>query len=140
VTARTSASAFRDTAVDVRDIARRLGVRTVIEGSVQHAGDTLRVTVQLIDGADGCHIWSRHFDHVTPNIFAAQDEIARAVVAPSSALVCSCAKCLIVSHSASTRHGPKNKVQRTVANLTPDEMLTEAHREMAEPGIGKQNK
>jgi hypothetical protein len=45
-----------------------------------------------------------------------------------------------VSHSASTRHGPKNKVQRTVANLTPDEMLTEAHREMAEPGIGKQNK
>jgi len=42
--------------------------------------------------------------------------------------------------SASTKHGPKTKVQRTVANLRPDEMLTEAHLEMAEPGIGKQNR
>ena len=81
VTARTSAAAFRDKPIDVRDIARRLGVRTVIEGSVQHTGDALRVTVQLIDGADGCHIWSRRFDHAAANIFAAQDEIARAIVA-----------------------------------------------------------
>jgi len=57
----------------------------------------------------------------------------------SSALVCSCAKCLILSQGEH-KYGWKNKAQWTVANVTPNEMPAEAHRKMAEPDIGRQNK
>lgn len=81
VAARTSAFSFRDTAKDVRRIGRELGVATVLEGSVQRAGDRLRVTAQLIKTSDGLHLWSENFDRDTKDIFAVQDEVARAVVA-----------------------------------------------------------
>ena len=80
VAARTSAFSFRDKAEDVREIGRQLGVATVLEGSVQRAGDHLRVTAQLIKTSDGLHLWSRNFDRSTDDIFAVQDEVARAVV------------------------------------------------------------
>ncbi len=80
VAARTSAFAFRDKSEDVREIGRQLGVATVLEGSVQRAGDRLRVTAQLIKTADGLHLWSQSFDRGTADIFAVQDEVARAVV------------------------------------------------------------
>ena len=80
VVARTSAFAFKGQAVDVREIGRRLGVRMALEGSVQHAGDRVRVTVQLIDVSDGCHVWSGRFDRTSDDIFAIEDEIARTVV------------------------------------------------------------
>jgi TolB-like protein/Tfp pilus assembly protein PilF len=79
VAARTSSFAFRG-AEDVREIARRLGVRNVLEGSVRKAGAALRITVQLIDTTDGCHLWSERFDRAGEDVFAIQDEIARGVV------------------------------------------------------------
>jgi TolB-like protein len=80
VAARTSAFAFRDKREDVREIGRQLGVATVLEGSVQRAGDRLRITAQLIKTADGLHLWSESFDRGASDIFAVQDEVAKAVV------------------------------------------------------------
>jgi len=80
VAARTSAFSFRDKAEDVRVIGTQLGVATVLEGSVQRMGDRLRVTAQLIKTADGLHLWSENFDRSADDIFAVQDEVARAVV------------------------------------------------------------
>ncbi len=80
VAARTSAFSFRDKPEDVREIGKQLGVATVLEGSVQKAGDRLRVTAQLIKTSDGLHLWSQSFDRSSADIFAVQDEVARAVV------------------------------------------------------------
>jgi serine/threonine-protein kinase len=80
VTARTSAFSFRDKATDIKAIGRQLGVATVLEGSVQRAGDRLRVTAQLIKTSDGLHLWSQNFDRPASDIFAVQDEVSRAVV------------------------------------------------------------
>ena len=81
VAARTSAFSFRDKVEDVREIGRQLGVATVLEGSVQKSGEQLRVTAQLIKTSDGLHLWSQSFDRSAKDIFAVQDEVARAVVA-----------------------------------------------------------
>jgi tetratricopeptide (TPR) repeat protein len=81
VAARTSAFSFRDAAKDIRRIGRELGVATVLEGSVQRAGDRLRVTAQLIKTSDGLHLWSENFDRDAKDIFAVQDQVASAVVA-----------------------------------------------------------
>jgi len=80
VVARTSACAFKGRAVDIRDIGRQLGVGAVIEGSVQRVDDRVRVTVQLIDATDGCHLWSGRFDHAAGDVLALEDEIADAVL------------------------------------------------------------
>ena len=80
VAARTSAFAFKGRNMDVREIARQLGVSTVLEGSVQRSGDRVRITAQLIDAGDANHIWSESFDRELDDIFAIQDEIANAVV------------------------------------------------------------
>ncbi len=81
VTARTSSFAFKGKLEDVREIGRRLGVGTVLEGSVQKSGDRLRITVQLIEVDDGYHIWSERFDRRADDIFAVEDEISLGVVA-----------------------------------------------------------
>jgi adenylate cyclase len=80
VAARTSAFAFKKTDTDVRDIARKLGVASVLEGSVRKQGDRLRITAQLINAGNGYHMWSETFDRGAHDIFAVQDEIARAIV------------------------------------------------------------
>jgi serine/threonine protein kinase/tetratricopeptide (TPR) repeat protein len=80
VTARTSSFAFKGKLEDVREIGGRLGVGAVLEGSVRKAGERLRITVQLIDVADGYHLWSERFDRRADDIFAIQDEIALGVV------------------------------------------------------------
>jgi len=80
VAARTSAFSFRGKNVDVRDIGTALGVNTVLEGSVQRAGDKLRITAQLVKAADGVGLWSETFDRSVADIFAVQDEVARAVI------------------------------------------------------------
>ena len=79
VAARTSSFKFKGQNEDIRDIARQLGVATVLEGSVQRQGDRVRITAQLIDGSDGSHIWSRVFDETLDDIFRVQDEIAHNV-------------------------------------------------------------
>ncbi|MEO0574714.1 MAG: tetratricopeptide repeat protein [Pseudomonadota bacterium] len=79
VAARTSSFAFKGRNEDVRDIARQLGVAHVLEGSVQRAGDKVRITAQLIRAEDGFHIWSENFDKTLDDIFEIQDDIATEV-------------------------------------------------------------
>ena len=79
VTARTSAFAFRGKEQDIRKIAEALDVRTILEGSVRRAGSRIRVTAQLIDAADGYHLWSERYDREMSDVFAMQDEIAQAI-------------------------------------------------------------
>lgn len=76
VAARTSSFAYRDSTEDVRAIGRRLGVRAVLEGSVQRAGDRLRVTTQLVSVEDGYQLWSQRFERDVEDIFRIEDEIA----------------------------------------------------------------
>jgi len=81
VAARTSSFAFKHRADDVREIGRRLGVSTVLEGSVRKAGDRLRVTAQLIDAATGFHLWSESWDRTLENMLAIQAEIGQRIAA-----------------------------------------------------------
>ncbi|NCF73821.1 MAG: tetratricopeptide repeat protein [Gammaproteobacteria bacterium] len=80
VAARTSAFHFKNKNIAMADIAAQLGVRSVLEGSVRKAGNTIRVTAQLINASDGFHIWSMTYDRQSGDIFAIQDEIATQVV------------------------------------------------------------
>jgi adenylate cyclase len=80
VAARTSAFQFRGAAHDLANIADRLNVRTIVEGSVRRAGDRVRVTAQFVDLADGYQIWSERYDRQIGDIFAIQDDIAQAIV------------------------------------------------------------
>ena len=76
VAARTSSFAFKGRHEDLRAIAAKLGVRTVLEGSVRRAGPRVRITAQLINAADGCSLWSERFEREMTDVFALQDEIA----------------------------------------------------------------
>ncbi len=76
VVARTSSFAYESTAEDVRTIGRRLGARSVLEGSVQRSGDQLRVTTQLVNVEDGYHLWSEQYDRPLEDVFDIQDEVA----------------------------------------------------------------
>ena len=80
VTARTSAFSFKGKQVDVREIGNKLNVSYVLEGSVRRAGSQLRVSAQLINAATGYHLWSDEYDRDARDVFAVQDEIARAIV------------------------------------------------------------
>ena len=79
VAARTSSFAFRDGNDDVRDIGERLGVSTLLEGSVRRDSARVRVTAQLIDTQSGFHLWSGTFDQEVEDLFAVQDSIAGAI-------------------------------------------------------------
>ncbi|HXJ94743.1 MAG TPA: protein kinase, partial [Terriglobia bacterium] len=79
VIARTSAFAFRGKEQDIRGIAETLGVSTILEGSVRRSGNRIRVTAQLINAADGSHLWSERYDRELSDIFAVQDEISAAI-------------------------------------------------------------
>ncbi len=80
VVARTSAFSFKGKEKDVREIGRKLKVSTVLEGSVRKSGNRLRITVQLINAANGYHLWSERYDTEMQDIFEVQDEITLAVV------------------------------------------------------------
>lgn len=79
VVARTSTFAFKGRAADVREIASRLNVSAVIEGSLRKDGDRLRVTAQLINGPDGYHLWSETYEVRSTSVFQLQDDISRAI-------------------------------------------------------------
>lgn len=79
VAGRTSSFQFKGTNLDLREVGQKLGVRTVLEGSVRKQGNMLRVTAQLVNVEDGFHIWSERYDRGTENIFAIQDEIAMSI-------------------------------------------------------------
>jgi adenylate cyclase len=79
VIARNSSFVYKGRSVDVREAARQLGVRYVLEGSVRRSGARIRVTAQLIDAADGSHLWAERYDRGVDDIFAIQDEITLAL-------------------------------------------------------------
>jgi adenylate cyclase len=80
VIARNTAFQFKGQSVDVSAVAQKLGVSHVLEGSVRKAGNRVRVTAQLIDGATGGHVWADRWDRDLTDIFAIQDEISKAIV------------------------------------------------------------
>ncbi len=79
VACRSCSFRFRGAGVDVREIGRQLAVSAVVQGSVRKAGDRLRITVQLVDVANGYHQWSHRFERTLGDVFQIQDEIAEAV-------------------------------------------------------------
>jgi TolB-like protein/Tfp pilus assembly protein PilF len=81
VIARNTTFTYKGANVDVREVARELGVRYVLEGSVRRSAERIRVTAQLIDGTTGGHIWSDRYDGRIADVFDLQDEITRGVVA-----------------------------------------------------------
>ncbi|MBT8070282.1 MAG: hypothetical protein KJO80_07600 [Gammaproteobacteria bacterium] len=79
VAARTSSFQFKGKNLDIADIGRQLQVNHLLEGSVRKAGNTLRITAQLIETDSGFHLWSETFDRTPEDVFAIQDEIAAAI-------------------------------------------------------------
>jgi TolB-like protein/Flp pilus assembly protein TadD len=80
VIARTSSFSFKGKDLDIAEIARKLNVANVLEGSVRKSGDTLRITAQLVRASDSSHLWSQTYDRQMTDVFKVQDEIAAAVV------------------------------------------------------------
>ncbi|MEX2648162.1 MAG: adenylate/guanylate cyclase domain-containing protein [Alphaproteobacteria bacterium] len=80
VIARNSSFTFKGKAVDVKEVAGKLGVQYVVEGSVRRAGDRVRITAQLIDADSGRHLWAQRFDRVLDDVFAIQDDVTQAIV------------------------------------------------------------
>jgi serine/threonine-protein kinase len=80
VASRTSSFAFKGKEVDVREIGEKLGVTTVLEGSVRKVGNKIRLTAQLINVESGYHLWNETYDRQLEDVFAVQDEISRAIV------------------------------------------------------------
>ena len=79
VISRSTSFTYKGPAVDVGKVARELGVRYVLEGSVRRAGNRVRITAQLIEGASGRHLWADRYDRELADVFAVQDEIARTI-------------------------------------------------------------
>ena len=76
IIARNSSFAFKGQAIDITDIAKKLGVQYVVEGSVRKAGERIRITAQLIDATSGNHLWAERYDRSLEDIFDVQDEVA----------------------------------------------------------------
>ncbi|MDH3667588.1 MAG: adenylate/guanylate cyclase domain-containing protein [Paracoccaceae bacterium] len=81
VIARNSSFAFKDQAVDVKEIGRNLGVQYVVEGSVRRAGSRVRISAQLVEAKTGNHLWAERYDRDLEDIFAVHDEVTRSIVA-----------------------------------------------------------
>jgi adenylate cyclase len=80
VVARNSSFAFKGQSIDIREVAQRLGVRYVLEGSVRKAGPHVRINVQLIDALSGGHVWAERYDGTVENVFELQDDVGAKVV------------------------------------------------------------
>ncbi len=79
VTSRSSSFVFRDSDIGMREIAARLGVAHLVEGAVRRQGDGVRITVQLIDAANGVHLWAENYDRRLVDIFRVQEEISQSI-------------------------------------------------------------
>ena len=80
VIARSSSFVLKNQPVDVTEAANQLGAQYVLEGSVQKAGNQVRITAQLIEGATGTHLWAESYDRVLEDIFAVQDDVVATIV------------------------------------------------------------
>jgi TolB-like protein len=106
VIARNSSFAYKGKAVDLRQVGRELGVRYVLEGSVQAGDERVRVTTQLIDAATGAHVWSERYDRPVREFFAVRDEVVGQIAAT-------------LTGSA----GPLNRAREEVARRKPPASL-----------------
>ncbi len=80
VASRTSSFAFKNKAVDIQEVGARLGVSSVVEGSVRKIGNRIRISAQLVNVANGYQLWSETYDRQLEDVFAVQDELSRAIV------------------------------------------------------------
>jgi TolB-like protein len=80
VVARTSSFSFKGKAADVIEIAQKLNVQNILEGSMRREGNRIRISVQLVSAANGSHLWSETYELESQGVFAVQDEITRAIV------------------------------------------------------------
>jgi TolB-like protein/Tfp pilus assembly protein PilF len=80
VTSRSSAFAFKGSKINISEVAKKLGVNNVLEGSVRKSGNRIRITAQLIEAGSDKHLWSETYDRELTDIFAVQDEISAAIV------------------------------------------------------------
>jgi adenylate cyclase len=80
VIARNSSFQYKGKAVDIRQVGRELGARYILEGSVRRSGNRVRIVAQLIDAMTGAHRWGERYDRKLRDVFAVQDEVARAIV------------------------------------------------------------
>jgi adenylate cyclase len=80
VIARNSTFAYKGKKLDMREVARELDVRYLLEGSIRHAANRVRVTAQLIDAANGAHLWAERYDRDLTDIFAVQDDVTKQIV------------------------------------------------------------
>jgi TolB-like protein/lipoprotein NlpI len=80
VASRSSCFSFKGKTVDIREVGEKLGVSTVLEGSVRKIGNRIRITAELVSVENGYHLWSETYDRQLEDVFAIQDEIARAIV------------------------------------------------------------
>jgi len=81
VIARNSSFSFKGKSIDVKQVARELGVRYILEGSVRRSGNQVRINTQLVDASTGGHLWAERYDERAENVFALQDQVAREVIA-----------------------------------------------------------
>ncbi len=81
VIARNTVFTYKGKSVAVPEVARELGIRYVLEGSVRRVGDVVRINTQLIDGVSGAHIWAERYDGTLADIFALQDRVTSEIVA-----------------------------------------------------------
>ena len=137
VIARTSSFSFKGKEVDIAEIARRLNVAHVLEGSVRKSGNRVRITAQLVRASDSTHLWSQTYDRTLDDVFAIQDEIAGAVVdqlkiellgaAPSAKPVDSRVYPLLLQARALTSQGAAESYDKAIAlyqqvlAIVPDE-------------------
>ena len=77
VIARNSSFTYKGRSVDIREVGRALGVRSVLEGSIRRAGNRVRITAQLIDATNGAHLWADRYDRDLTDVFAVQDDVTR---------------------------------------------------------------
>ena len=104
VIARNSSFQFKGQKFDIKDIARKLGVRYVLEGSIRRSGDQVRINVQLIDGANGAHLWAERYDGALEDIFSRFDALlttaapSAACIAPSSITEWNITRRVVVSY------------------------------------------
>jgi TolB-like protein len=97
VIARNSSFQYKGKATDVRQVGRELGVRYVLEGSIRRVGERVRISVQLVNAANGAHLWAERYDRQIADVFAIQDEVARTSVSANG---------LPVSHQSAFRRVP----------------------------------
>ena len=102
VVSRTSAFAFKGKNLSVRKIGEELAVSTVLEGSVRRQGSDVRIVAQLINAADGYHLWSKTFDRRLENVFAVEDELARSIAEALTPKLLNAAAPLVRDATAST--------------------------------------